>query len=219
VRALQRQARLLKAHAAALHQGNDDYIGEVAGTLRILVSDAGANQPALLGLMRQFDIEVRPEEAILSIPPRTSGVRIGACRIGARDHVETITWMAGPLEIGWVRLPPPRRSITLEEWLQSFSHLLAGAAGTPEPVTKITFIQALANQYGGAHEDPGIDLHLVYALNMQSRVDGRSAHVAILYAIAERVAWVADRFLERLRESRPDLSETGRPEERLSPGP
>jgi hypothetical protein len=206
VRALQKHVRLLRGHAVqAFDNRNDDYVSEVAATLRILVSEAHSNTPILLRMMRRFGIEVRFDEGVISIPPGADGLEMQGTKIGLHANIEKIAWMSKGLEIGCVRFPPPVRSITLEDYLSSFSHIVGRIEVPPKPVTKIELIQTLANQYGGAHEDEGLSEHLAFTLNSQLRVDARLPHIEVLRGIAWRVGWVADQFLVRLEQRRPDL--------------
>jgi hypothetical protein len=55
--ALQRHVRLLRTYAERAFVGGDaDYLGEVAGKLRVLVLDRGRNKPLLLKLMEECDV-------------------------------------------------------------------------------------------------------------------------------------------------------------------
>ena len=59
IEALQRHTRLLRKIAQhAFQDQDDDYFGEVAGKLRLLVHERGSNKPLLLGLMDEFGLDV-----------------------------------------------------------------------------------------------------------------------------------------------------------------
>lgn len=52
---------LRKYHEKVFTEGDTDYLGEVAGKLRLLVYDRGRNKPLLKDMMKKFDIDVRLE--------------------------------------------------------------------------------------------------------------------------------------------------------------
>jgi hypothetical protein len=59
VQTLRRHVELLRdCGKRAFEDENPDYLGEVAGKLRLLVLDRGSNKPLLLGLMREFDVDI-----------------------------------------------------------------------------------------------------------------------------------------------------------------
>lgn len=57
--ALQRHLKLLREYAIrAFDNGDEDYLGEVAGKLRVLVYERGRNKPLLLSLMDTFGVKI-----------------------------------------------------------------------------------------------------------------------------------------------------------------
>src|SRR3989344_9642657 len=52
---------LQKYHEKAFVEGDTDYLGEVAGKLRLLIYDRGRNKALLKDMMRKFNIDVRLE--------------------------------------------------------------------------------------------------------------------------------------------------------------
>jgi hypothetical protein len=59
LRALEQHTRLLRDYAnRAFNEGDDAYLGEVAGKLRVLVYEEGRNRPLLLALMDTLRIDV-----------------------------------------------------------------------------------------------------------------------------------------------------------------
>lgn len=59
---LRRHVRLLQDyHIKAFKENNADYLGEVAGKIRLLVYKRGCNKPLLKNLMKDFNIDVRLE--------------------------------------------------------------------------------------------------------------------------------------------------------------
>lgn len=59
VQALARHTRLLKAYADSA-PSNEDYLGEIAGKLRLLIVETKQNTPLLLTVAREFGIAVKP---------------------------------------------------------------------------------------------------------------------------------------------------------------
>ena len=56
---LERHLKLLKEFATkAFNDGDEDYLGEIAGKLRVLVYEKGRNKPLLLSLMDEFDLQI-----------------------------------------------------------------------------------------------------------------------------------------------------------------
>ena len=59
VEALRRHVKLLKDFAAkAFNKGDNNYLGEVAAKLRLLVYEQGRNKPLLLALMDEFGLDI-----------------------------------------------------------------------------------------------------------------------------------------------------------------
>jgi hypothetical protein len=200
VSALQRQVRLLKAFSLeAFGNKNNDYIPEVASKLRVLVSDAGSNHPLLLDLMDEFGINIPFDEDLMHVPAEADHV-MDIDNQGARQ----LAWMKGSSEISRFDLPLPVVNTDLRNYLDSFSHLI-GRVPFVEPVTKIELIRAVAEQSGGAHEDPGFAEHLAHALDPQIQRDGQPPFIEVLRRVSTRVVWVAEEFLRRLQQERPDL--------------
>lgn len=76
--ALRRHVRLLEAFSnCAFQQGNSDYLGAVAGTLRVLVCKSGArDRPLLTDLMSEFEVEIPlPDEMYPPIDDRPRNLR------------------------------------------------------------------------------------------------------------------------------------------------
>ncbi len=68
VSALRRHVRLLETYAHKVYvENDDDYAGEIAGKLRLLVTSFGSNEPLLLQLMRETGIE---PPIVLGGPPQ-----------------------------------------------------------------------------------------------------------------------------------------------------
>jgi hypothetical protein len=67
IAALRRHVELLKVYAHhAFQEGNELFLGEVAGKLRMLVAEHGRSQPLLLDLMDALGADVRFK---LNLPP------------------------------------------------------------------------------------------------------------------------------------------------------
>ena len=59
VQTLERELTLLTEYSSkAFRDGNQNYYGEVAGKLRLLVHEKGSNSPLLLALMDKYDINI-----------------------------------------------------------------------------------------------------------------------------------------------------------------
>lgn len=62
LKSLRKHVSLLREyHEKAFNEGNADYLGEVAGKLRLLVYEWGRNKPLLKDMMKRFNIDVRLE--------------------------------------------------------------------------------------------------------------------------------------------------------------
>lgn len=59
VQALARHTRLLRAYAE-LALSNEDYLGEIAGKLRLLIVETKQNTPLLLAVANEFAIDLKP---------------------------------------------------------------------------------------------------------------------------------------------------------------
>jgi hypothetical protein len=67
VDSLRRHLTLLEEFRVhAFQEGDQDYFGEIAGKLRVLVYEKGRNKPLLLSLIDQFALEI---PIVLGSPP------------------------------------------------------------------------------------------------------------------------------------------------------
>ncbi len=87
VDSLKRHLKLLEQFSSrAFGDRDEDYLGEVAGKLRVLVYEKGRNKPLLLSLMDEFDIKI---SITLGGPPlqREPGQPSAGDRISLRDYL------------------------------------------------------------------------------------------------------------------------------------
>jgi hypothetical protein len=95
IQALHRHVRLLRKYAKqAFEEGDIDYLGEVAGKLRILVLDRGRNRPLLLNLMDEFGVSID-----VALNDLTTGLRM----LPLEDYLDS-TAFGGLTSEGYARM-------------------------------------------------------------------------------------------------------------------
>jgi hypothetical protein len=78
VDSLRRHLKLLQNYyLRAFEQGDLDYLGEIAGKLRLLVYEGGQNTPLLLSIMDKFALDI---PIVLDGPPVLSGGKVVSLR-------------------------------------------------------------------------------------------------------------------------------------------
>jgi hypothetical protein len=169
---------LLREHSGkAFGEGEEGYLGEVAGKLRVLVHEGRSNQPLLLGLLDKLDcldaISITIDGPPIR-PPRPPDL---------------------PQEIGWA---VPGDRLNLRQYMT-----LAGCAVKLPSTGELCWlshadaVKLWAEQTGAAHEDWALDERLAAILNYGGMIEvfGLRTHAWLLKSIAGTVLDVGDRFV------------------------
>lgn len=173
VEALERHLGLLKEYSVkAFEEGKVNYGGEIAGKLRLLVTESPSkrnrHRPLLLGLM-------------------------------AVTGIEPLITLDGPPVQPLPGEPGPGDKITLRQYVQLRA---VGIRVTPElfvVLNKDKLIRLWAQQTGSAHEDWELEPELDAILKAEIFIGGLHAALAELRGITKTVLHIADRFLSEYR--------------------
>jgi hypothetical protein len=175
VEALRRHVRLLRLYAAhAFDDGDADYLGEVAAKLRLLVVKKWNNEPLLIRLMHDCQIEAEPawlalDEAYLPPP----------AEVAERYQVGAPVSLADELDLPALRIT----SVTGDETLT---------------LTKRKLVEVVAEKHGAAHEDWEHPGYLTLLREHELRIKGYPPLEAALQLVTTTVLRVADHVLPRL---------------------
>lgn len=171
IKQLVKNVTLLKKYSIlAFKHDNKDYLGEVAGKIRLLTysSKGSQNKPLLLDLMDKYKFN---KLLIIDGPPLKypEGVEVPVA-VTLRDY----------LEFDSVSVMIPDKGM--------------------QTLTKKQFINLWASQDGSAHVD--WELHEVFAraISTQFPLFGINPHEYELKSISNQVIYIADEFLNFLKE-------------------
>jgi hypothetical protein len=172
IEALQRHTRLLREFARHAFQGQDnDYLGEVAGKLRLLVHERKDIKPLLLGLMDEFglDVPIMLDGPPISRPPGHSGPWYGD-QISLRDYLDLTAYGIRTSSQGFVEL------------------------------TKKKLIATWAEKHGSAHEDWTLTEEFVTARDSGLFLGNLPALATELQITTRTVLYIAEKFLGMLTD-------------------
>ncbi|MDH3340386.1 MAG: hypothetical protein OEL84_03765 [Nitrosopumilus sp.] len=171
LRSLQIQTDLLKDYYnKAFAEGKTQYLGEIAGKLRILVIKGDSNKPLLLELMNKFEDEF---QFSLNGPPGKS--LANNYRNGDKVSIEEFL----NLESHFIDEAKKRKTTG------------------PEIITKRQLIKQWSQQMGSAHQDWAIDKDFHKFLKPRFYAHGIPLHALELKATAKIILDICEKFLSK----------------------
>ena len=170
---LHEQIRLLEEHIQQLTiNKKSEYLGEIAGKLRLLVYERGNNIPLLLSLMDEFQI---------------------ASKIKVEGNLDTI-----PIDVLPLTHPFPGDEITLREYLNMVAFWRDVHKKTIV-YTHNDFIKIGSQQDGAAHIDSKLDEHFAFSKSTGKWMENITQHEGVFLRIAAKVISYANKFFAELK--------------------